>query len=211
MQTSYTCHRSDYLVRCTVTRQRWQAQRAGPQHRRTQNEHTDPWTVTGRRGVSKTNAAVGTLVSVHTQASALLPRGDSLLYGCAEEWPRPNLFTHFTGRRNYTLASSHLLGRMCIQQHSYHQSDPLPIIIVCISGISWQQDQWYSDSIPANKGNYLNYMTWMFIYLSVCLPVCMSISLMTTHLFKINFQFICWQCELPFRYGYWHLSHAVPQ
>ncbi len=46
MQTSYTCHRSDYLVRCTVTRQRWQAQRAGPQHRRTQNEHTDPWTVT---------------------------------------------------------------------------------------------------------------------------------------------------------------------
>ncbi len=28
-----------------VTRQRWQAQRAGPQHRRTQNEHTDPWTV----------------------------------------------------------------------------------------------------------------------------------------------------------------------
>lgn len=73
----------------------------------------------GRRGVSKTNGAVCTLVSVHKQASALLPRGDSLLYGCAEEWPRPNPFTHFTGRRNYTLASSHLLGRICIQQRSH--------------------------------------------------------------------------------------------
>lgn len=86
-----------------------------------------------RRVVLKTNGAVGTLVSVHKQASALLPGGDSLLYVCAEEWPRPNPFTHFTARRNYTLASSLLVSSLGANlhpaTHSYHQSDPLSIII----------------------------------------------------------------------------------